>query len=141
MGLNAHASLWIADASAAWPDAPGEMTVTTLGEIESSSRRWALSAGHYPDLWNGRGYPAARPTRRALWHRGAPCPRGDHESTGPGWVSVAPRSHRAPGHEGPRRLHEGRERLHRPCPLASGKQPEGTARPRVRSPITVSPGA
>ena len=57
MGLNAHAALWIADAPAAWPDAPGEMTVTTLGEIESCSRRWALSAGHYPDLWNGRGYP------------------------------------------------------------------------------------
>ena len=57
MGLNAHASLWIADAPAAWPDAPVEMTVTTLGEIESCSRRWALSAGHYPDLWNGRGYP------------------------------------------------------------------------------------
>ena len=31
--------------------------MTTLGEIESCSRRWALSAGHYPDLWNGRGYP------------------------------------------------------------------------------------
>ena len=57
MGLNANPSLWIADAPAAWPDAPAEMTVTTLREIESCSRRWALSAGHYPDLWNGRGYP------------------------------------------------------------------------------------
>ena len=57
MGLNANASLWIADAPAAWPDTPQELTVTTLGEIESCSRRWALSAGHYPHLWNGRGYP------------------------------------------------------------------------------------
>ena len=33
------------------------MTVTALREIESCSRRWSLSAGHYPDVWNGRGYP------------------------------------------------------------------------------------
>ena len=57
MERKAKPSLWIADVPAAWPDAPGEMTVTTLREIESCSRRWALSAGHYPDLWNGRGYP------------------------------------------------------------------------------------
>ncbi len=57
MGLNANAALWIADAPAAWPDAPEEMTVTTLREIESCSRRWSLGAGHYPDLWNGQGYP------------------------------------------------------------------------------------
>ena len=57
MELNANASLWIADAPVAWPDAPADMTVTTLREIESCTRRWALSAGQYPDLWNGRGYP------------------------------------------------------------------------------------
>ena len=57
MRLNANASLWIAAAPVAWPEAPAEMTVTTLREIESCSRRWALNAGHYPDLWNGRGYP------------------------------------------------------------------------------------
>ena len=57
MRLSANSSLWIADAPAAWPAAPAEMTVTALREIESCSRRWALSAGHYPDVWNGRGYP------------------------------------------------------------------------------------
>ena len=57
MGLNANSSLWMTDGPAAWPDAPVEMTVTTLREIESCPRRWALSAGHYPDLWSGRGYP------------------------------------------------------------------------------------
>ena len=55
--LSANPSPWIADAPAAWPAAPTEMTVTTLREIESCSRRWALRAGHYPDIWNGRGYP------------------------------------------------------------------------------------
>ena len=57
MRLSANPSLWIADAPAAWPAAPAEMTVTALREIESCSRRWALRAGHYPDVWNGRGYP------------------------------------------------------------------------------------
>lgn len=57
METNADASVWNADTPVAWPDPPLEMTVTTLREIESCSRRWALSAGDYPNLWNGRGYP------------------------------------------------------------------------------------
>lgn len=57
MGLNANASIWAASAPAAWPDAPFEMTVTTLGAIESCPRRWALGAAHYPELWGGTGYP------------------------------------------------------------------------------------
>lgn len=57
MALNANASIWTAAAPAAWPDAPTEMTVTTLGGIESCPRRWALGAAHYPELWSGRGYP------------------------------------------------------------------------------------
>lgn len=57
MGLNANVSIWTAAAPAAWPDAPTEMTVTTLGGIESCPRRWALGAAHYPELWSGRGYP------------------------------------------------------------------------------------
>ncbi len=40
-----------------WPQAPAEITVTTLAEIESCPRRWALSAASYPDTWEGRGYP------------------------------------------------------------------------------------
>ena len=57
MDLNANKSLWIAAGPVEWPDAPVDMTVTTLREIESCARRWALKAAHYPDLWNGRGYP------------------------------------------------------------------------------------
>lgn len=49
--------LWTTDAPAAWPDAPAEMTVTTLAEIEACPRRWALSAAEYRGIWNGRGYP------------------------------------------------------------------------------------
>jgi len=33
------------------------MTVTTLAEIAACPRRWALSAGDYPDIWSGIGYP------------------------------------------------------------------------------------
>lgn len=54
---HANAPIWNADAPAAWPDAPAEMTVTTLREIESCPRRWALGGAYYPELWSGRGYP------------------------------------------------------------------------------------
>lgn len=57
MGLNANTPIWTADAPPAWPDPPTEMTFTTLTEIESCPRRWALGAAHYPGLWSGRGYP------------------------------------------------------------------------------------
>ena len=50
-------SIWAARPPAAWPEAPSEMTVTTLLEIESCPRRWALLAAAYPGLWSGRGYP------------------------------------------------------------------------------------
>jgi hypothetical protein len=56
MGLNANTSIWTTSAPAAWPDAPAEMTVSTLGEIESCPRRWALGAARYPEF-SGRGYP------------------------------------------------------------------------------------
>lgn len=46
-----------ADLPTAWPQAPAEMTFTTLGEIESCPRRWALGAAAYPELWEERGYP------------------------------------------------------------------------------------
>ncbi|MFC1628532.1 PD-(D/E)XK nuclease family protein [Gemmatimonadota bacterium] len=50
-------SLWTTVAPAAWPDAPTEMTVTTLTEIEACPRRWALGVAQYPALWTGWGYP------------------------------------------------------------------------------------
>ena len=49
--------MWDTRPPAAWPEAPSEMTVTTLLEIESCPRRWALLAAAYPGLWSGRGYP------------------------------------------------------------------------------------
>ena len=52
-----QASPWTATLPSAWPNAPAEMTVTALAEIEACPRRWALGAAPYPDLWSGRGYP------------------------------------------------------------------------------------
>lgn len=49
--------IWDARPPAAWPEVPSEMTVTTLLEIETCPRRWALLAAAYPELWSGRGYP------------------------------------------------------------------------------------
>lgn len=51
------ASLWTANGPDVWPDAPTEMTVTALAEIEACPRRWALGVANYPALWAGRGYP------------------------------------------------------------------------------------
>lgn len=49
--------LWGTAAPDSWPEPPVDMTVSTLLEIEACPRRWALSAGAYPSLWSGRGYP------------------------------------------------------------------------------------
>ncbi len=57
MALPEQASFWTTKAPSAWPDAPAEMTVTTLAEIEACPRRWTLGAAEYPGLWTGRGYP------------------------------------------------------------------------------------
>ena len=58
MGRNANATpIWTTAAPTEWPDVPSVMTVTTVGEIESCPRRWALGAARYPDLWSGPGYP------------------------------------------------------------------------------------
>lgn len=41
----------------AWPEVPAEMSVSTLNELESCPKRWALSRASYPELWDGPGYP------------------------------------------------------------------------------------
>jgi hypothetical protein len=41
----------------AWPALPREVSVSTLSEIESCPRRWALNSAEYPELWGRRGYP------------------------------------------------------------------------------------
>src|SRR5713101_220448 len=48
-----------------WPEPPGEMTVSTLAEIEACPRRWALMLADYPEIWSGRGYPS-KPSLGAL---------------------------------------------------------------------------
>src|ERR1051325_11146603 len=48
---------WSVISPVAWPEAPVQMTVTTLVEIEACPRRWALSRAAYPELWPGQGYP------------------------------------------------------------------------------------
>ncbi len=50
--------LWPAVGPKAWPAAPSEMSVSSLGEIEVCPRRWALASADYPELWDGRGYPS-----------------------------------------------------------------------------------
>ncbi len=50
-------ALWTTIAPTAWPQPPDEMTVSTLSEIETCPRRWALASAEYRGLWNGRGYP------------------------------------------------------------------------------------
>lgn len=57
MATPERSSLWTANPPATWPDAPAEMTVTTLAEIEACPRQWALNAAEYAGLWAGRGYP------------------------------------------------------------------------------------
>src|SRR4051812_31816068 len=47
----------IAELPATWPDAPSEMTVTSLTEMELCPRRWALARAQYPNIWGGHGYP------------------------------------------------------------------------------------
>ncbi len=41
-----------------WPEAPSWMSFSTLIELESCPRRWALVASEYSDIWNNRGYPS-----------------------------------------------------------------------------------
>jgi len=48
---------WTTAGPAKWPALPEEMTVSTLMQIETCPRRWALASAEYPELWNGRGYP------------------------------------------------------------------------------------
>jgi len=48
---------WTTAAPDHWAEAPAQMTVSTLIEIETCPRRWALASAAYPDLWEHRGYP------------------------------------------------------------------------------------
>lgn len=51
------ASFWRALRPAAWPEAPTWMSFSTLREVETCPRRWALNSADYPNAWKHRGYP------------------------------------------------------------------------------------
>jgi hypothetical protein len=40
-----------------WPGPPSPWSFSVLKGIEDCPRRWALSAGTYPDVWDSTGYP------------------------------------------------------------------------------------
>jgi len=42
----------------AWASSPTEMSPSLLFELESCPRKWALEHAFYPEVWDGRGYPA-----------------------------------------------------------------------------------
>ncbi len=48
-----------------WPDAPEDFSVSTLLNIESCPRRWALKNAQYTEVWDGKGYPV-KPSIAAL---------------------------------------------------------------------------
>ena len=48
-----------------WPTRPNTWSFSSLKDVESCPKRWALAHAHYPSLWNGLGYPS-RPSVAAL---------------------------------------------------------------------------
>lgn len=49
--------IWTTELPYQWPEAPKDISVTTLMEIEACPRRWSLRHAYYPKLWSGYGYP------------------------------------------------------------------------------------
>ena len=49
--------LWSTTCCEEWPNAPAWMSFSTLSELETCPRRWALNHAEYPKIWDGRGYP------------------------------------------------------------------------------------
>ncbi len=56
-------SSWQAFRPSSWPAAPPWMSYSTLSDLETCPRRWALSAAEYQNVWEGSGYP--RPLQSA----------------------------------------------------------------------------
>lgn len=59
------ARMWTATATVQWPPAPERMSVSTIRQIETCSKRWALDSADYPDIWDRHGYPS-RPSLPAV---------------------------------------------------------------------------
>ena len=57
MEIAVHPEIRTTELPLSWPDAPQDISVTALTEIEACPRRWALRCADYPALWERRGYP------------------------------------------------------------------------------------
>ena len=57
MESGVHPEMWTTEPPSSWPEAPHYISVTTLTEIETCPRQWALKRADYPTLWGRRGYP------------------------------------------------------------------------------------
>ncbi len=58
-------SSWQVFRPSSWPTALPWMSYSTLSDLETCPRRWALSAAEYPNVWEGSGYPR-QPQQAAL---------------------------------------------------------------------------
>ncbi len=66
------APVWRVQKPTEWPAAPDRMSFSTLLEIESCPRRWALTSATYAGIWDQAGYPE-RPQIRTLFGRISHC--------------------------------------------------------------------
>ena len=57
MPTTSTSNVWTIVEPAARPEPPQWMSFSTLLEIESCPSLWSLRSAHYPNIWNGRGYP------------------------------------------------------------------------------------
>lgn len=65
MGESSLIPIRVEGISGKWPEPPEWFSYSSLQEGEACPRRWALTRGHYPDVWEGSGYPN-RPSLAAL---------------------------------------------------------------------------
>lgn len=57
MGDDGDRTFWRVSRPSKWPLAPSWMSYSTLAQLETCPRRWALSSAEYPKAWGGHGYP------------------------------------------------------------------------------------
>ena len=57
MKIIVNPDIWTTEQPSRWPEAPKDISVTALTEIEACPRRWSLRHADYPKLWGGHGYP------------------------------------------------------------------------------------
>lgn len=65
MMSNESENIWFVELPEKFGTPPKRMSASTLNEIESCPRRYALRRAAYPNIWNGFGYPP-KPTLKGL---------------------------------------------------------------------------